>query len=197
MRKGVSKGGQVMRPAHSPIISLLTSAVATCATVLSLTWPGVLHADDAEGDAAAQNEAEIGPGAARFGNLLAASELIRDEKGGKVRIRLVAVNNSEEKEEFAQLETRVEKYEYSPDSRGAPPPEIAWKRNTKIVLPPGERFEREYLLPPEIAKAIIAADKAAKDRQQKPPEAEEEAPPPVTTSYHAALQEFDPDEAAG
>jgi hypothetical protein len=184
-----------MRPARSPIISLLTSAVATCATVLSLAWPGVLHADDAERDASAQNEAEIPPGAARFGNLLAASELVKDEKSGKVRVRLIAVNTSDEEEEFAQLETRLEKYEYSPDSRGAPPPEVAWKRSTKIVLPPGERFEREYLLPPEIAKAIIAADKAQKE--QKPPEADDEEPPPVTTSYHASLQEFEPDEAAG
>ena len=150
-----------MRSARSPIIPVFVSALFTCATVLTLSWPNVLHADDAQRDAAAQNDAEIPTGAARFGNLLAASELVKDEKSGKVRVRLVAVNTSDEKEEFAQLETRLEKYEINPDSRGAPPPEIAWKRTTKIVLPPHERFEREYLIPPEIAKAIIAADKAA------------------------------------
>jgi hypothetical protein len=141
----------------------------------------VLHADDDQKEAAAENEKTIPPGAAHFGNVAAVSQLVKNDKGKDVRVRLVAYNTSKDREEIAQLDVRVERFVANPMSRSGPEPEVAWQESSKFVIPPGERLEREYVLPPNVVKAIQAAAKASAKKPKK------NAPPPVITSYQASV----------
>jgi hypothetical protein len=121
----------------------------------------------------------------------ASTELETDAKTGKARLHLVALNTSKQ-EAFVKLELCLEKYEINPMARSGPPPETAWEETAKLVVPAGDRYERSYLLPPKLAKEIIAAQKAAKDADKA--ESEE---PPVYSSYQASVRAPEPDRANG
>jgi len=166
---------------HRPVAIVVASAALSCAATLSVAWPSVLHADDDQKAAAAENEKEVPPGAAQFGNVAAVTELVKNKKGKDVRVRLIAYNTSKDREEIAQLDVRVERFVANPMSRSGPEAEIAWEESSKFVIPPGERLEREYVLPPAVVKAIQAAAKAS---AKKP---KEDGPPPVITSYQASV----------
>ena len=177
---------------HTPFTVFIAAASLSCASVLSVAWPAVLHADDGRQEAAAENQNQVPPDAARFGDTAANIELETDEKTGKARVHLVAYNTSK-KESFVKLDLCLERYEINPMARSGPPPEIAWEQTAKLVIPAGERFERTYQLPAKLAKDIIAAQKAEKEAA----EPDEDAMPRTFTAYQASVQAPDPDRAKG
>ena len=175
-----------------PAVKFFAGAAIGCASVLSLGWPAVLHADDGEEAAAEENSVEVPPGATRVGDVAASTELVTDDKKGKATVHLVAVNTSK-REAFVNLAVALERYEVVPMARSGPEPETAWRQEAKLVLPAGERYERDYVLPPKVVRAIMAARKTAK----KPPKASEDEPPPATVSYQAWVGPNEADEAEG
>ena len=176
----------------SPAVGFFAGAVLSCASVLSLGWPAVLHADDGKEAAAEKNAVEVPPGATRFGDVAASSELKTDDKKGKATVRLVAVNTSK-REAFVTLAVALERYEVVPMARSGPEAETAWRHEAKLVLPAGERYERDFVLPPKVVREIMASRKKAK----KPSKSNADQPTPVTVSYQAWVGPGDTDRAEG
>ena len=176
----------------SPIVGFFTGAALSCAAVLALGWPAVLHADDGQEAAAADNSVEVPAGASRFGDVAASTELKTDDKRKQATVRLVAVNTSKH-EAFVKLAVALERYEVVPMARSGPAPETAWRHEAKLVIPAGERYERDFVLPPQVVREIIASRKAAK----KPPKPKANQPPPVTISYQAWVGPGEADQADG
>jgi len=174
-----------------PVAIVVASAAVSCAAALSLAWPSVLHADDDSKAAAAENQNKIPPGAARFGNVAAVSQLVKNEQSKDVRVRLVAYNISDDREEYAQLDVRVERFVANPMSRVGPEADIAWHESGKFIIPPGAKLEREYVLPPQVAKAIRAAAEDGK-QAQKP---KKDGFLPIITSYQASVMRAQPSQS--
>jgi hypothetical protein len=165
----------------SSIRSLVASALVGCLATLAVTWPGTLHAVDEDEAAEAANEEEVPEGATQVEGVLATTEIVTDEKSDSVRVHLVATNPSKE-HQVAKLSVQVQQYEINPMARSAPPPEVRFEETAHIIVPPGERFEKDLLLPPDLAQAIRDS---RKPREEAPPAADEE--PPTEISYTTAV----------
>ena len=166
------------------MVVFTTSALLGCASALSLAWPGILHADDGQPGAATENEAELPPGTTRFGEVAATISLETNEQTGQSKIHLLAINTAEQ-ERFVKLDVCLERYEFVPMSRSGGIPELAWTQTAKLVVPAGDRYERSYSLPPDVAKAILAAKRAA----AQPPQADDEEEPRVVTAFEVSVRE--------
>jgi hypothetical protein len=140
----------------SPVRLTITSALLSGLSALTLVWPAELHALDPEALAEAANGVELAPNAMRFGDLLASSELVTDEKTHRHFIRLVVENTSKEREADAKLEVNVLKWDSMPQARVEAPPELAYERTFRISLPPGERDVRELPVGAELARSLDA-----------------------------------------
>jgi len=189
----VAAGASMKNNPHrsSFIRSLVASALVGCFATLSVTWPGTLHAVGEDDAAEAANEEDVPEGATQVEGVLATSEIIADEKTDTVRVHLVAANTSDE-HQVAKLAVQVQEYELNPMARSAPPPEIRFEETAHIIVPPGERFEKDLLLPPDLAQAIIESRKPPKQA----PSADDEEPPTVI-SYTTAVLPAEEESAEG
>ncbi len=164
------------------IRSLVASALVACCATLAVTWPATVQAVDEEDQAEAANDADVPEGATQVEGVLATTEIVKDEKSDAVRVRLIAANPTKE-HQVAKLAIQVQSYELNPMARSAPPPDVRFEETAHIIVPPGDRFEKELLLPPDLAHAILEAAQPAKEA----PTADDEEPPTVTSFTTAVL----------
>jgi len=171
--------------------SLFASALISCGGTLAVCWPATLHAVDEETEAEAANEQGVPDGATEVDGMYATTEFVPDEKKGSVRVRLVAANPSQDSR-VAKLAIAVQEYEINPMARSAPPPEVRFEDTAHIIVPPGDRFEKELLLPPDLAHAILDSIKAS-DTDLTP---DENGNVPTHKSYEVTVSPYQ-DSAAG
>ena len=166
----------------SPARLIITSSLLAGLSALALIWPAELHAVDPEAQAEAANAVELPPNATRFGDIVASSELVTDDKTHGHFIRFVAVNTSQEREADARIEVNVLKWESAPESRVAAPPELAYERTFRISLPPGERDVRELPVGAELGRSLDAL------RQRKGSSETDLDAPRLNRSYEAIVR---------
>ena len=172
---------------------IIASTLVACLGTLGVTWPGTLHADDEDQSAERANEQEIPPDATEVDGVLATTEFVTDKKHHAVHVRLVASNPSQEAQ-VAKLGLQVQQYEYIPMARSAPPPEVRFEQTVHIIVPPGDRFEKELYLPKDLAQAILTSQEA--QAKQAESEAEDEMPAP-SQSFEILVQPVEQETAAG
>lgn len=158
----------------SLIRPFLASTLVACAGTLALTWPGALHATGEDEGAEAANEARLPEGATRIDGLVASTEIVADEKGKRVRLHLVAHNPTQESQ-MAKLAIVVERREINPMARSSPPGEVSFSEQAHVIVPPGERFEKDVYVPQELADAILRS-RAASVEEAAPDEGATDAP---------------------
>lgn len=167
------------------------------AGALAVAVPASLHAEDPVEAAAEANQDPVAVNGLRFGDIVAQVDLVRDDKTGKRCFKLVVVNLSSDREQLAQLDLRVNRNENMPMARVEPPPQVAWESSYKVLLPPGERDEKVFILPAKLAKELESLDaerraaaKLAANKKTAAPTELEMALPPVSTSYWAQVGEW-------
>lgn len=172
-------------PSRSFIPLMLCSATVSGLVALVVAWPVAIHAEDPEATADAANAVKLAPNATHFGDIVASSELISDEKTKKHYIRFVAQNTSEQREAYAKIELSVVKWASSPDSRVSPPPEVAYERTFRLVLPPGMSDVRDIAIGAQLAQSLEVIRQREKAMEAGDPNVEL---PPIFESYEASIR---------
>jgi len=182
-----------------PFRRMIASAALSGLSAVVLFWPGVLQAEDPEALAEAANAVELAPNATRFGDIVASSELVTDEKTKKHYVRLVAMNTSKEREAYAKIEVNVTETEGSGEARVAPVAEVRFERTFRLVLQPGATDVHEIPVSAQLAKGL---DEVQKRERAMDPENLGAVVPPLYRSYEALVRipsaaEDAPEQAAG
>ena len=164
------------------------SALLSAATVLVCAWPAQTHAGDfydtIDQEQAAQDEAFRD--ATQLGSLLVASRLVADESNPKrFFLEILARNTTGEGAESAEVDAVIERTVYSPMSRGAPPPTVAWKVKETMRVEPGKVAVRRLAVPAGLGFQIY--------KSQQPPKLNQyDMPIGPQTAYAANVQALTP-----
>lgn len=145
--------------------TFLFAAAASCGLTLAVVWPTETQADDVKG--AVDDGATLAPNEIKKGALIAASNLVQDERiKSRWYLELVVRNTTKEGPETAHFKPCVEMGEYEPMGRGAPPPSSVWNSEESVTVPPGETVVVRKAIPSglswRIYKAHLAGVKAEK-----------------------------------
>ncbi len=168
----------------SPIRLFIASSLVSCLSAMVIAWPVAIHAEDPEAAADAANAEEIPIDGTQIGDIVATTELVKNEKTQRHFLRFVAMNTSKDHAVEANIEVNVVKWESSPESRVSPPPKVAWERSFHIVLPAGSRDVREVPLTTKLVKALAELDTLQKRMEAGDPDL---VMPPIFTSYEARV----------